>query len=184
MQHWRRIKSHYPIDNRWVKLRQDVCELPDGRMIDDYFVLEENDVGSVFALTPDQKLVMVEQYKHGVGKLVLELPAGFFEAQTGDPVAESRREFIEETGYDAAEYHYLGKLSQSPTRMTNYIYLYLALDAFPTGTQHLDENEAITVRLLPMDEVFAKIASGEINAVATVAGIYMGWQAVQARSGG
>lgn len=183
MQPWRRVKSYYPVDNRWVKLRQDVCQLPDGRVIDDYFVLEENDVGSVFALTPDQKLVLVEQYKHGVGKVVLELPAGFFEAQGGDPVAESRREFVEETGYDAAEYRYVGKLSQSPSRMSNSIYLYLARDVYPTGGQHLDENEAITVRLMPMDEVFAKIASGEINAVATVAGIYMGWQAAQSWKG-
>lgn len=175
---WRVLRSAYALANRWIKIRQDTCELPDGRVIDDYFVLEENDVGSVFALTPDRRVVMVEQYKHAIGETVLELPAGFFEAQGGDALEESRREFMEETGYDAAAYRYLGKFSQSPTRMSNVIYLYLALDAYPVGGQRLDPNEEIRVRLIPLDDALAMIASGEIYAVSTVAGIYMGWQAL------
>jgi ADP-ribose pyrophosphatase len=182
MRRWQILHSDYPIRNRWVALRQDTCRLPDNRVIDDYFVLEENDVGSVFALTPDQRLVLVEQYKHGVGQVVLELPAGFFNTRRADPLAEARREFIEETGYDAPAYHYLGKLAQSPSRMTNYFHLYAALDAQPVpGGQRLDPTEEITVRLLPMDEVFAQIAAGVINAVGTVAGIYLGWQFVTGR---
>lgn len=179
MKPWKKLSSAYAIANQWVKLRRDTCQLPDGRVIDDYYVLEENDVGSVFALTPDKRVVMVEQYKHGVGEMVLELPAGFFTHHSADPLAEARREFMEETGYDAAEYRYLGKLAQSPSRMTNYFHLYAALDAEPVTAQQLDPTEEITVRLIPIDEVFALIASGEIHAIGTVAGIYMGWQVIQ-----
>ncbi len=182
MKSWRKLGSLYPVHNRWLKLRQDTCQLPDGRVIDDFFVLEENDVGSVFALTPDRRVVLVEQYKHGIGEVCLELPAGCFESPAADPLAEARRELIEETGYDAAEYRYLGRLAQSPTRMSNYFHLYLALDAYLTpGGQQLDPTEDITVRLIPLDEVFPMIASGQIHAVGTVAGIYMGWAAIRDR---
>lgn len=179
MKEWRILESAYPVSNRWLKVRRDTCQLPDGRVIDDFYVLVENDVGSVFALTPDRRVVLVEQYKHGIGQVCLELPAGCFEAHDSNPLAAARREFMEETGYDAAEYRYLGRLAQSPTRMTNYFHTYLALDVFPTASgQQLDPTEDITVRLIPLDEVFAMIASGAIHAVATVAGIYMGWAAL------
>lgn len=179
MRNWQILDSRHVVVNQWLRLRQDTCRLPDGRMIDDYFVLEENDVGSVFALTPARELVLVEQYKHAIQSTCLELPAGFFEAQQGDPVEEARREFREETGYDAPAYHYAGRLSQSPTRMSNYIYLYVATDAYPVGTQALDDNEEITVRLVPLDRAVEMVMRGEIYAVATVAGIFMGLRYVQ-----
>jgi len=169
---WRILDSQTALKNRWISIRQDTCELPNGRVIDDYFVLEENDVGCVFALTPDRKLILVEQYKHAIQEMCLEVPAGFFESRAGDPLEESRREFREETGYDADEFRYIGKLSQSPTRMTNYFHLFVAENAYPMGAQNLDPNEDITVRLIPLDDVFAMIASGEINSVSTVACIY------------
>lgn len=169
---WRILDSQSALKNRWISIRRDTCELPNGRVIDDYFILEENDVGCVFALTPDRKLILVEQYKHAIQDMCLEVPAGFFESRTGDPLKESRREFREETGYDADQFHYIGKLSQSPTRMTNYFHLFVAENAYPVGDQNLDPNEDITVRLIPLDDVFAMIASGEINSVSTVACIF------------
>jgi 8-oxo-dGTP pyrophosphatase MutT (NUDIX family) len=169
---WRILDSQNVLQNRWISLRRDTCQLPTGRVIDDYFVLEENDVGCVFALTPDRKLILVEQYKHAIQDMCLEVPAGFFESRTSDPLEEARREFGEETGYDADAFHYIGKLSQSPTRMTNYFHLFVAQNAYPVGAQNLDPNEDITVRLVPLDDVFTMIASGQINSVSTVACIY------------
>ncbi len=183
MSRWRIRHSTYPLQNAWVKIRHDTCELPDGRLVENYVVVEEKEVGSVFALTPAREVVLVEQYKHGIGERVLELPAGLFNSVHADPLAESRREFLEETGYDATTYHYLGKMAQSPTRMSNSVYLYAALDAYFTGAQHLDETEDITVRLIPLDRALDMIASGEIHAVATVAGIYRGWHWLQQQAG-
>jgi 8-oxo-dGTP pyrophosphatase MutT (NUDIX family) len=148
-------------------------ELPDNRVVDDYYVLEENDVGSVVAITPENELVLVKQYKHGIQQICIELPAGLFEDDKEDPIAESRREFTEETGYDAEKYIYLGGLPQNPTRLNNQVHIVLAINAFKKTSQHLDTTEDIDILLLPVNEVLDKIRSGEINAVGTVAGILM-----------
>lgn len=169
---WTVLQSQYVIQNRWLGLRRDTVELPNGKVMDDYYVTEDPDVGCVFALTPDRKLILVEQYKHAIADVCIELPAGGFENANGDPLQESRREFREETGYDSAVYHYLGKMAQSPTRMTSYFHLFVALDAYPSGAQHLDPAEDIIVRLVPLDDVFEMIARGEIHVMSTVACIY------------
>lgn len=178
---WQILQSSWVIQNHWVSLRQDMCQLPDGRVIDDYYVLEDHDVGSVFGMTGDQKVILVEQYKHAIQEVCLELPAGFFEDHGGDPLQEARREFREETGYDAEQFHRIGVFAQSPTRLRSRIHQFIALDAYPAAIQFLDPNEDITVRLVPMDEVLAMIADGRIHAVATVAGIYRAWHWMQQR---
>lgn len=170
---WNVLQSNYILQNRWLSVRQDVCQLPNGRQIDDYYVVEDPNVGCVFALTPDRRLILVEQYKHAIADTCIELPAGGFENPHGDPRAESRREFREETGYDAPEFRYLAKMAQSPTRMTSYFHLFLALDAYPVGEQHLDPAEDITVHLVPLDDVFPMIERGEIHVMSTVACIYL-----------
>lgn len=147
--------------------------LPNQQVVEDYYVLEEPDVGSVVAITPDQNLVMVRQFKHGIQDICLELPAGLFEDPGGDPVRESRRELLEETGYEAKEYFYLGSLAQNPTRMSNRVHIVLGTGAYKVSDQHLDPNEEIEVVLIPLDQVKAKIKSGEIHALGTVAGIFL-----------
>jgi 8-oxo-dGTP pyrophosphatase MutT (NUDIX family) len=179
MTKWKMLDSKLVFECLWLKLTKQTCQLPDGAIIDDYYVIHESDVGCVFALTPDREVVLVEQYKHGIGEVCLELPAGYF-AGEGDPMAQARREFMEETGYDAVTYHYVGILPQHPTRLTSRIHLFVVVDARPRGSQSLDENEHIAVRLLPIDEVFAMIRAGEITAVGTVAGIYLAWDYLNA----
>ena len=181
MKQWEVITSSVAVDTPWLRLRRDTCRLPDGQIVEDFYVLEENDVGIVFALTADQRLVMVEQYRHSLGKMCLELPGGLFEQRHGDAKEEARREFIEETGYDAASYQLVGKLAPNPTRMSSYFHIFLATDAYPAHDQNLDAIEDIRIRLIPIDDVFEMILSGAIYATATVAGIYMAWHTLQKR---
>jgi ADP-ribose pyrophosphatase len=175
MEKWTKLDGETVFAHSLFRLQRHSYRLPTGKMVDDYYVLEENDVACVFGLTPDHRLILVEQYKHGIDEIVLELPAGYFDDAAVDHEAEARREFREETGYTAPEFVRIGTLAQNPTRMNNRTYLFGAANAVPTGAQALDPNENITVRLMPLPEVFDSIRSGRINAVGTVAGIFMGW---------
>jgi 8-oxo-dGTP pyrophosphatase MutT (NUDIX family) len=179
MKKWEVLASSAAIETPWFHLRRDTCRLPDGQSIGDFYIVEENDVGIVFALTPDRHLVMVEQYRHGIGDMCIQLPGGLFERRNGDGKQEARREFVEETGYDAANYRFVGKLALNPMRMSSYYHLFLATEAYHVQEQTLDADEDIRIRLIPMDEVFEMILSGAIHAAGTVAGIYMAWHTLQ-----
>ncbi|MFN2198215.1 MAG: NUDIX hydrolase [Anaerolineales bacterium] len=170
---WQTLNAETVFNFSKFNLKRYAFLLPNQQVAEDYYVLEEQDVGSVVAMTPDQNLVMVRQFKHGIQEICLELPAGLFEDENGDPVRESRRELLEETGYEAKEYIYLGSLAQNPTRLSNRVHIVLGVGAHRVSDQRLDPNEDIEVVLIPVDQIRAKIRSGEIHALGTVAGIFL-----------
>lgn len=173
MDHWDILETKIAHKNDWVMLRQDTCRLPDGRLVHDYNVLVEYDVACVVGLTTDRRLLICEQYKHGIRDITFEIPGGMFSSADADPLAEARREFVEETGYDAPEYFMVSALPISPARLAQRMYVYAAPNAFRVGDQQLDDNEAIRVHLLTLDEVHAMLRDGRICASTSVAGIYL-----------
>ena len=180
MKKWKTLSRETIVDHHRFRFVRHTCELPGGKTVDDYYVLEENDIGIVFALTPDHELILVEQYKHGIGEISLELPAGQFESEERNAEAEARREFNEETGYDADTFTFIGRLSNNPTRMNSYFHLFAALNARPSSQQDLDPTEDIQVHLVPIKDAFALIRSGRINETTSVAAIYLAWNHLEA----
>jgi 8-oxo-dGTP pyrophosphatase MutT (NUDIX family) len=104
---------------------------------------------------------MVEQYRHGVGRASLELPAGAVD-EGEDPLQAARRELLEETGYEAAEWITLGRCAPEPSKHTNYAHLFVARRARRLQDQRLDASEAISVRLLAPADVLHLADTGRI----------------------
>lgn len=170
---WRVVHSTPLLANQWITVRQDVCALPDGRQVDDYYVVADPDVACVVALTADGNCLLVEQYKHGIGQVCLEIPGGAFDENDADPLAVARRELREETGYVSERWLKLGILAISPTRTTVQLHLFAALGCTKTSDQALDPNEEILVHLRPFPEAVALARSGDINAATSVAGLLL-----------
>ena len=80
--------------NQWYHLRKDVVRLPNGRIIDDYFVSVRPEVVITFALTKENKALFVRQYKHGLQRVVTEIPGGFYDATTESPEEAAIRELL------------------------------------------------------------------------------------------
>jgi ADP-ribose pyrophosphatase len=153
---WKILESHRLHKN----VRIDTCELPDGKVIEG-FVVEYADWVTVVALTKQQELVLVRQYRHGAQKVILELPGGA--SETGEsPLQAARRELLEETGFTSDNFIQIGCVSPNPANQTNLIYSFLALDAKKVGSQNLDETEEIEVVLKPLEEVIAMAKHGEL----------------------
>ncbi|HEX3549615.1 MAG TPA: NUDIX hydrolase [Candidatus Elarobacter sp.] len=174
---WRILTSEYLIQTKFLRLRSDRVELPSGVVVDDYFVRESRGFCVVLAITPDGDVLLVQQYKHGAGAILTELPAGMIDADE-TPEACATRELAEETGYAGSAPELVRTLFADPTNATGRFYVFVVRDARPTATTKFDVTEDIVVTTAPLDEVRAmaldgRIASGSQVAAALVAVEYV-----------
>ncbi|MDP8966171.1 MAG: NUDIX hydrolase [Cyanobacteriota bacterium] len=181
IQKWKIINSQLVFDNQWCQVRRDEVELPNGRVIDDFFVNVRPDIVLVFAVTQHREVVFVRQYRHGVSEILLELPAGSFNPQIENSLAAAQRELEEETGYVAEQMTQLATLYDNPVKDTNTIHLFIAENAHSSGTQQLDVTEDVEIVLIPVDEVLEKISAGEVCVCGTVAALFLGLNALSQR---
>ena len=149
---WKTLESEYLFNRPWLTVRKDKVELPNGVINPEHYVLEYPDWVNVTAITKEGKFVMIEQYRHGLDDVFLELAAGVIE-NGEDPLMAARRELQEETGYIGGEWKLLTAIGQNPSTSNNLTYCFLATDVVPTGEQHLEYSEDIAVRLLDPDKV-------------------------------
>jgi ADP-ribose pyrophosphatase len=116
---WQTIRSTPIGDFRIFKLRSDVKISPRTGKEHDFFVLDSVNWVNIVAVTPDQKLVMVEQYRHGSNTVELEIPGGMMDTGETDPVATAVRELREETGYSGENARLLGRVHSNPAILNN-----------------------------------------------------------------
>lgn len=174
LQKWTILNSEFVLDNRWCRVRQDRVQLPNGQVVDDYFINVRPEIVLILPITSTGNIIFVRQYRHGVEEILLELPAGTFDPQQEDSLTAARRELEEETGYISSELIKLATLYDNPVKDTNRIHAYLALNAEPLGTQALDPTEDIEVVCLPISQIESQILSEKICVSGTITTIFLG----------
>jgi ADP-ribose pyrophosphatase len=141
------------------RFRIDKCELGNGKLLD-ATIFEFRSWANIVALTTNNEVVLVSQYRHGVCDVLLEFPGGVVE-DGEDPLDGAKRELLEETGYTSSKLVQVGQIYPNPALQTNTLYCYLALDAEKVSEQSLDAGEDIEVRLMPLDELIEMAKRGE-----------------------
>ena len=152
---WKILETSYPFP--WIRV--DKCELANGNLLD-ATTFQFRPWANIVALTKDHQVILVKQYRHGIGDVMLEFPGGVVEAGE-DPLLGAERELIEETGYKASRFIEIGKIYPNPALQINTLYCYLALDAEKITGQSLDAGEDIEVCLMPFDELVETAKRGE-----------------------
>jgi ADP-ribose pyrophosphatase len=157
---WQLLHSNYPYRDKWLTLRSDTVRLPDGEILSPYHVIEAPDWVNVVAITDADEIVLIEQYRHAVGEILLEIPAGHVEPDEA-PAQAVRRELLEETGHEAAIWHELAALHPVASRFTNKVRSYLAIGARKVREPQHGGSERLRVRTLPWRHFVDGLQSGE-----------------------
>lgn len=168
---WKILDETTVIKDSWIDMRASTCQLPGGMVIAPFYVNHLPDFAVVVAVTPEHRVIMVRQYRHGVEKVLLELPAGCIEAGE-DPRDGAARELLEETGYKAGSLEFLFKIAPNASNCTSYAQCYLARNVVPAAPQNLDETEALEVVELEGEEVKRLLREGGVEQAVHVAALY------------
>ena len=176
---WTLLSSEMAFDHRWYKLRRDTVKLPNGRVVDDYFVSQRASVAIAVPLTTENNVILVRQYKHGVQTITLEFPAGTFQSES--PETAAARELEEETGYSSSGMIDLGTCFDDSSKNSNLVHIFLARGCVLTGGQRLDDLEqasGVEVVLMSLQEVTKALEDGEIRSMSSVAAGYKALRAI------
>lgn len=149
---WKVLSSKVLLSRWWITLREDHVRLGNGTELEEFHVLEYPDWVCVVCLTDDRELLLVEQYRHGIEKIVMELPAGVV-GRGEDAILAAKRELLEETGWEASNWVFLGRLATEPSRHTNWAHLYFASGARQLGAPSPEMSEDLHVTRLPVETV-------------------------------
>ena len=168
---WKVLESEYLVRRPWLTARRDRLELPDGRIIPEYYVLEYPDWVNVIAITKDGQFVMERQYRHAARKISLELPCGVME-EGETPLEAAQRELLEETGFGGGQWKKLMELSPNPSAMSNTTHCFLAIGVEKIAEQHLDETEELSVLFMTKEEEKRMLKENQICQALMVAPLY------------
>ena len=158
---WRVLTSEYIDRKPWHTVRLESVELPSGAVIREYWVQEYAPWVNVVALTADDKVVLIRQYRHGIAQVHFELPAGTTDPHDTSPELAARRELQEETGYGGGQWSLLMTLSGNPALTNNLTYTFLA-EGVTAGAASPEESEDIRVHLVPIADIEALIDDGGV----------------------
>lgn len=137
----------------------------------EFVYLESPDWVNVIALTDDERVVMIEQFRHGIGAVTLEIPGGSVE-ESEEPVGAGLRELLEESGWSRGEAELIGEVTPNPAIMDNRCYTLLVRNAVRLQDPQPDQTEEIAVRLVPLADVESLIRAGLIHHALVVAAFH------------
>ncbi|MEI7735539.1 MAG: NUDIX hydrolase [Ferruginibacter sp.] len=172
---WKTLSTSYISQHQYFTARQDRCEMPDGQIVDPYFVVELPESVCAMAVTDNNEVILAKQYRHPISETLLEIPGGFIDKDES-PDTAIERELLEETGYAFSKFDYLGKVAANPGALNNYTHLYLARGGKKISAQALDHNEEIEVLKVSLAEMRRMLQQNEIKQALHLACVFYAFQ--------
>lgn len=154
----------------WIHLSRQTVRLADGRVVDDYHKIQLLDFAVIVAQTADGNILVERQYKHGLGRVALMLPAGAL-LNGEDALAAAKRELLEETGHASDDWSFLGKFTANANYGCGTMHLFAARGIRKISAINSDDLEEMEILFMPPDELFAGICQGEMPALSSAAAI-------------
>ena len=160
---WRRLAADIVYECRIFTLRRDVSRFSRDEAEHEFHVLEAPDWCNIVPLTPDEQVVMVRQFRHGVRDYTLEVPGGMVDPEDASPLVAARREMVEESGFDSDHIDPLGVVHPNPAIQNNRCHTFVAYDVVRRHAPVFDSTEETEVVLVPLANVPELIRDGRIT---------------------
>ena len=159
---WTVASSTHVLKDRWISVRADTCRTVEGTELSPFYVLEYPDWVQIVAMDHQDNVVLIEQYRHGLGIISLELPTGAMAPEDRDPIAAAQRELAEETGLSADSWRHIATLAPNPANQNNRCHVILALGTRLSSVPDDDPTERVRVVRVTADEAVRLARSGAI----------------------
>lgn len=173
MQPWQTLARRRVLqagDGRFLRVEYHTVQLPDGRIIEEWPWLDTPGFVNVVAETNDGHFLCFRQSKYAAEGITLALPGGYLEVDE-EPLAAIQRELLEETGYVADEWHFLGRYAVDGNRGNGHAHLFLARRAHYSQPVDADDLEEQELLLLTRAELTAALAAGEFKVLPWAANV-------------
>jgi 8-oxo-dGTP pyrophosphatase MutT (NUDIX family) len=172
IQPWPKISSRPLGDFRIFSVRSVTKRSPRTGLPHDFFVIDSVNWVNVIALTPDRRIVLVEQFRQGTDTVELEIPGGTMDPADTSPEATGVRELREETGCEGENPRVIGRVFPNPAIMSNTCFTVLVENCRMAAATRFDQTEDLVTKLVPVDEVPGLVASGKIRHCVVVAALF------------
>ncbi len=160
---WLKISSKPIGDFRIFTIRSDLKVSPRTGQEHDFFVIDSVNWVNVIALTAEDQLIMVEQYRHGSNTIELEIPGGMMDGSDASPVDCGQRELREETGYEGEGAQIIGQVYPNPAIMSNICFTVLVRNCRLRHPTVFDQGEDLLTRLVPVAGLSDLVIDGRIR---------------------
>lgn len=166
---WSVLKSDTVYDTgRHLRIVRQTVGLPEGQIVDDYYRIDLPSFTAVYAFTEKDEVLLLRQYKHGVGKVCLTLPGGQIDAGE-DPEFSARRELLEETGYGGGRWTTGPALVVHGNQRIALAHIFLARHVFQLSQANSGDLEDANVVTMRHEDVRRSILAGDLPVVSHLA---------------
>jgi|TARA_B100000809_G_scaffold237110_1_gene256638 ADP-ribose pyrophosphatase len=173
-QKWKSLtKKSILVKKPWFEVFKEEIQLPDGKVVPEYYEIEMPHYTAVFAVTVEQKIMVLRCYRHAIGEVTLTMPGGMIE-KGESPLEGIKREFLEETGYKAKEWKSLGTFIGNSTRGCGTYHFFFANQAYPTKKADSGDLEEMELLLWTPEDVEQAMAEGRVHSLGVLSILLLG----------
>jgi len=170
---WKKLRSDYVLQSPWLNLRRDAVELPNGKVVEDYYVIEKSDVVLMIVHNERAEIMLKREYRYPYDRVMLEIPGGMYDPATEAAIDAAKRELFEETGYVAEAWEIIGELLVDPTKDVRGIVVCRGRNARKVAEPEENPMEVVEAEFHTVTSIVELIRNGTINVTDSISALFL-----------